>query len=75
MRTLMKKDPDAWLRDPQPTAELCRLFHGICCPNQRCGFERCVCEKTGPDDPGCGVRVCLRMTLADLANAYRPEGT
>lgn len=27
----MKRDPDAWLSVRQPTEELCRLYHGICC--------------------------------------------
>jgi hypothetical protein len=64
-----RSDPDAWLRAPQPTEALCLLFHGICCPNPRCGFERCVCEKLSETDPGCGVRVCLRMSLADIGEA------
>lgn len=34
-------DPDAWLAKPQPTPELCRLYHGIDC--RRCvdGFDLC----------------------------------
>ena len=28
------RDPDAWLSKPQPTPELCRLYHGIDC--RRC---------------------------------------
>lgn len=36
------KDPDAWLFKPQPTPELCRLYHGIDC-------RRCVEAFVGLD--------------------------
>lgn len=28
------RDPDAWIAKPQPTPELCRLYHGVDC--RRC---------------------------------------
>ncbi len=27
----MKRDPDWWIRKPQPSGEMCRLIHGIDC--------------------------------------------
>lgn len=32
-----REDPDAWLAKPQPTLELCRMFHGIGCRISNCG--------------------------------------
>lgn len=34
----MKPDRDAWLRLPQPTMELCRLYHGIGCKRGCAGY-------------------------------------
>ena len=71
MKSPRAADPDAWLAAPQPTAELCRLYHGVDC--RRGCTPQVELEHYNCPDPCPVYGKMIRAFRADVQAGRIPE--